>query len=122
MNAIFTILTALIVIAGIFLVIVVLLQNGKGEGMASNFVAGNQTLGVRKTADILEKLTWGLVSFILVVSIISSFTIRTGGTSVDITKQIENTATEQPAFPSVPAQGVNPTEAAPAESAAPANN
>lgn len=122
MNAIFTILTALIVIAGIFLVIVVLLQNGKGEGMASNFVAGNQTLGVRKTADILEKLTWGLVSFILVVSIISSFTLRTGGTSVDITKQIENTATEQPAFPSVPAQGVNPTEAAPAESAAPANN
>lgn len=122
MNAIFTILTALIVIAGIFLVIVVLLQNGKGEGMASNFVAGNQTLGVRKTADILEKLTWGLVSFILVVSIISSFTLRTGGTSVDITKQIESTTTEQPAFPSVPAQGVNPTEAAPAESAAPANN
>lgn len=122
MNAIFTILTALIVIAGIFLVIVVLLQNGKGEGMASNFVAGNQTLGVRKTADILEKLTWGLVSFILVVSIISSFTLRTGGTSVDITKQIESTTTEQPAFPSVPAQEVNPTEAAPAESAAPANN
>lgn len=74
MNAAFTILTILVIIASILLILVVLLQNGKGEGLASNFVAGNQTFGVRQTADLLEKFTWGLVIFVLVVSIISSFT------------------------------------------------
>ena len=59
MNAIFTILAVLVLIAAVLLIIVVLLQNGKGGGMASNFVAGNQTFGVRQTADILEKITWG---------------------------------------------------------------
>ena len=56
MNTLFTILTILIVIAAILLVAVVLLQSGKGEGMASNFTSANQTLGVRQTADILEKV------------------------------------------------------------------
>ena len=53
MNALFVILTVLIIIAAFLLIIVVLLQNGKGEGLASNFVAGNQTFGVRQTADAL---------------------------------------------------------------------
>lgn len=57
MNAVFVILSVLIVLAAVLLIIVVLLQSGKGEGMASNFVAGNQTFGVRQTADILEKIT-----------------------------------------------------------------
>ena len=65
MNALFVILTVLIVIAAFLLIIVVLLQNGKGEGLASNFVAGNQTFGVRQTADALEKITWGLVALSL---------------------------------------------------------
>ena len=57
MNAVFIILIVLIIIAAILLIGVVLLQNSKGNGMASNFVAGNQTFGVRQTADILEKST-----------------------------------------------------------------
>ena len=110
MNALFVILTVLIVLAAVLLIIVVLLQNGKGEGMASNFVAGNQTFGVRQTADILEKITWGLVAFILVVAIISSFTTGTNGTAIDVTDQIENVAgDEQPAFPSAPIQQEAPT-------------
>ena len=59
MNIVFTILVSLVVIASILLTIAVLLQNGKGDSMASNFVAGNQTFGVRQTANILEKVTWG---------------------------------------------------------------
>ena len=73
MNALFVILTVLIILAAILLIIVVLLQNGKGEGMASNFVAGNQTFGVRQTASGLERFTWILVSFIFVASIITNF-------------------------------------------------
>ena len=110
MNAVFTILTVLVVIAGILLIAVVLLQNGKGEGLASNFVAGNQTFGVRQTANILEKITWGLVAFILVLSIVATFTTGTTGTGVDVTDQIENTAAaEQPAFPTAPVQQEAPT-------------
>lgn len=117
MNAIFTILVVLIVLASILLTIVVLLQNGKGDSMASNFVAGNQTFGVRQTANMLEKVTWGLVAFIMVVSVISSFTMGTQGTQVDITDKIENAAVEQPSFPA-PAQQNAPaaeTPASPAE-------
>ena len=114
MNAVFTILTVLIIIAAILLIVVVLLQNGKGEGLASNFVAGNQTFGVRQTADLLEKVTWGLVAFIIVVAIVSSFTMGTNGSDVDITNKIENVATdEQPVFPTAPIQQEAPsTEAA----------
>lgn len=115
MNAVFTILTVLIIIAAILLIVVVLLQNGKGEGLASNFVAGNQTFGVRQTADILEKITWGLVAFILVVSVVASFTTGTNGTGIDVTNKIENSAsTEQPAFPTAPIQQDAPSTEIPA--------
>ena len=111
MNAVFTILTVLIVIAAILLIAVVLLQNGKGEGLASNFVAGNQTFGVRQTADLLEKVTWGLVTFIVVLSIIAAFTTGTSGAIMDVTDQIENVASDQqPAFPTAPIQQENPNE------------
>ena len=115
MSTLFTILVVFIVIASILLTLVVLLQNGKGEGMASNFVAGNQAFGVRQTADFLEKVSWGLVAFILVLSIVSSFTLGTQGTDVDVTNKIENDATEaQPEFPSAPIQQGAPSSEAPA--------
>ena len=113
MNALFTILTVLIIIASILLILVVLLQNGKGDGLASNFVAGNQTFGVRQTADILEKITWGLVVVILVASIAATFAARTNsGNGVDITNQIENVTTgeQQPAFPTAPIETETPSE------------
>lgn len=111
MNAVFTILTILILLASVLLIAVVLLQNGKGEGMASNFVAGNQTFGVRQTADILEKISWGLVAFIVVCSIVASFTTKTNGGDLDITDKIENVAGEQQqAFPTAPIQTASPEE------------
>ena len=109
----FTAITVCIVIAAILLIIVVLLQNGKGQGMASNFTSANQTLGVRQTADFLEKFSWGLVTFILVLSIVSSFTTRTTVSGVDLIDKIENTAA-QPEFPSAPVQQANPAQEAPA--------
>jgi hypothetical protein len=114
MNWLFVTLTVFILIASVLLVIVVLLQNGKDGGLASNFVAGNQTFGVRQTADMLEKITWGLVSFILVVSIVASFTTGTPVTSGDVTEKIENSAAEKPEFPSAPVPQTAPASEAPA--------
>ena len=112
-SAIFTILVVLIILAAILLVLVVLLQNGKGDGLASNFVAGNQTLGVRQTADLLEKITWGLVAFILVLSIVSTFTIpkSNSGNSTDaLTEEILSQGNDAEALPEA---GVDLPEAAP---------
>ena len=105
MNAAFTILVVLIIIAAILLIAVVLLQNGKDGGLATNFTSANQTLGVRQTATILEKATWYLVAFILVLSIITVFVAR-GGTShgsndavtTEILNQTEESAAEMPDF------------------------
>jgi preprotein translocase subunit SecG len=98
MNALFTILTVLVVVASVLITLIVLLQNGKGGGLASNFTAGNQTFGVRQTTDILEKITWGLVVFIFVASIATSFT--SGSTkNVSFSDRAESELTEEVAFP-----------------------
>ena len=107
MNVLFTILAVLVLIASVFVTLIVLLQNGKGGGLASNFVAGNQTFGVRQTADILEKITWGLVAFIFVVSIVTTFTLNTGSREVDYTEKMETEA-PAPEFPSAPVE--NPAD------------
>ena len=65
----YVLLTILIVIASILLTLLVLVQNSKGGGLAAGFSSTNQIMGVRKTTDFLEKATWGLVIFVVVLSI-----------------------------------------------------
>ena len=67
----------LIVVAALLLCFVVLIQNSKGGGLASSFASSNQIMGVRKTTDFIEKLTWGLAAFIVVISIASAYVIPT---------------------------------------------
>ena len=112
MNVLFTVLTVLVLLASVLITLIVLLQNGKGGGLASNFTAGNQTFGVRQTTDILEKITWGLVAFIFIVSVATTFSLGNKGEYVDYTEKLETEA-PAPVFP----------EAAPAEAPAetPAN-
>jgi len=62
-------LTILIVLASILLSIFVLIQDSKGGGLASGFASSNQIMGVRKTTDFVEKMTWGLVVTIVVLSV-----------------------------------------------------
>ncbi|MGM9810080.1 MAG: preprotein translocase subunit SecG [Paludibacteraceae bacterium] len=62
-------LTILIVIAAILLTFFVLVQNSKGGGLASSFASANQVMGAPKTADFLEKASWGLIAFIVVLSV-----------------------------------------------------
>ena len=105
MNVAFTILVVLIVLAAILLIVVVLLQNGKDGGLATNFTSANQALGVRQTATILEKATWYLVAFILVLAIASTLVVRHGSqtsTGDAVSSEILNQtapAAESPAFP-----------------------
>ena len=67
-----TIISVLIILVCIFLILIVLVQNSKGGGLASSFSSSNQVMGVRKTADFLEKATWTLAIALLSLSLISA--------------------------------------------------
>ncbi len=68
----YTLITVLLFIVCILLVLIVLVQNSKGGGLASNFQSSNQVMGVRKTTDFLEKATWVLAGSLLFLAIMGS--------------------------------------------------
>ena len=67
----YVLLIILIVIGSVLLTLLVLVQNSKGGGLAAGFSSTNQIMGVRKTTDFLEKATWGLVAFVVILSVAS---------------------------------------------------
>ena len=69
----YTLLLVLIIIAAILMVGIVLIQESKGGGLASNFASYNQIGGVRKTTDFIEKMTWGLAAAMVVISIACAY-------------------------------------------------
>ncbi|MFA6950240.1 MAG: preprotein translocase subunit SecG [Lentimicrobiaceae bacterium] len=71
----YILVSVLILIVCVLLSLVVLVQNSKGGGLASNFSSSNQFMGVRKTADFLEKTTWTLAAILLLLSMVSIFVI-----------------------------------------------
>ena len=60
----------MIVVASILLILAVLVQSPK-SGMAANFGAANQTMGVRQTTDFLEKFTWAMIAAIVFFTLLS---------------------------------------------------
>ena len=70
-------ITILILIAAVCMILIVLVQNSKGGGLAAGFSSSNQIMGVRKTTDFLEKATWGLAVTIIALSILTAkFTVQ----------------------------------------------
>ncbi len=87
----YTLCIVLILIASILLVLAILVQSPK-SGMAANFGASNQVMGVRQTADFLEKFTWGVAVVILVLSLVATTTISSSRS--DINASVSSEATE----------------------------
>lgn len=71
----YLLLIILMVLAAVLMCFIVLIQNSKGGGLASGFSSSNQIMGVRKTTDFLEKTTWSLAAFMVVVSIASAYVL-----------------------------------------------
>jgi preprotein translocase subunit SecG len=68
-------LIILITLIALLMAIVVLLQSGKGGGLAG-IASGGQTtqiLGARQAPDFLEKATWTLGSAFIVLCVIANF-------------------------------------------------
>lgn len=66
-----TTIIVLICILTVLLILVVLIQNSKGGGLTGEFggLGSNQLMGVKKTTDLLEQITWGLGIGIMVLSL-----------------------------------------------------
>jgi len=86
-----------ILVISVLLGLIVLVQNPKGGGLAANFSGGSQFMGVRQTADVLEKLTWGFGIGILILSLAAATIIprqisNDGQEDTQLRNKIENTA------------------------------
>jgi preprotein translocase subunit SecG len=113
-------LIILVAIVAVLLILVVLVQNSKGGGLSSEFSGAGTTqmFGVKKTTDLLEQITWGLASTVILISLASYIVVGgsnqgAGINSVNVDKA-QNTAVPGGNIAPAPAQ----KEAAPA--AAPA--
>ena len=73
----YSICIVLILVASIILILAILVQNPK-SGMAANFGAANQVMGVRESANILEKTTWTLSGLIVALSLIATISMENG--------------------------------------------
>ena len=86
----------LILVVCILLGLIVLVQNPKGGGLAANFTGqGSQFMGVRQTADFLEKASWSLAIALLVLSLTATMIIprnvsEFGPTDTQIRDQIND--------------------------------
>jgi preprotein translocase subunit SecG len=100
---IYIFVSVLVIIACILQVLIVLVQNSKGGGLAANFTSAGQSMGIRKTADFLEKSTWTLAAAILILCVVATATIPRGTVSgrSRIEEQIKNTV-DPNAIPTLP--------------------
>ncbi len=67
----YTVCIGLILVACVLMILAVLVQSPK-SGMAANFGASNQVMGVRQTSDFLEKFTWAMAGAILALSLLAT--------------------------------------------------
>ncbi len=97
----YALISVLILIACVLLILIVLVQNSKGGGLTANFSGSNQLMGVRKTADFLEKATWTLAVALLVLCLGSSMTIPREQQQEEslIQEQVNNAVDQVPALP-----------------------
>ena len=109
----YTLLVILVVVLAVLMCLIVMIPESKGGGLASSFSASNQIMGVRKTTDVIEKITWGLAAAIVVLSIMSVYFIPSAKVEGSA---MMNIATEQQATNAnnLPGFGTNQTpQAAP---------
>jgi len=106
----YTFVIGLAIFFAILLVLVILAQNSKGGGLTSQFggSSASNIIGVKRTGDLLEKLTWGFAIAIMVLAMSTSFIspVQQGPTNDILERAGEQApATTTPNFnlPSAPA-------------------
>jgi len=117
----YTLLIIFIVIAAVLMIGIVLIQESKGGGLASNFSNYNQIGGVRKTTDFIEKTTWGLAIAMVVISVACAYVAPQASVNGSVMEGIENPVTNPnnlPGFGASQQKDAAPAAEAPAAPAA----
>ena len=105
-------LICIIIFVCVLLVLVVLSQNSKGGGLSSQFGAGSsQLMGVKRTGDLLEKLTWSFAIALVLLTLTSHIILDENSSaaesrSVNVEKASQERATPA-AAPVIPPAGTN---------------
>jgi preprotein translocase subunit SecG len=100
---IYIFISILVILACVLIIMVVLVQNSKGGGLAANFTSAGQSMGVRKTADFLEKSTWTLGVAIVVLCLAATASIPRGEVAKEsIIKSSIERAQDPNAIPTLP--------------------
>lgn len=95
----------LIIISAVLLILAVLAQNSKGNGLSNSLGGASQVMGVKRTTDIIEKLTWVFAATLLIFCLsINLFVERPdfsegGSGSLNVDKAKASKAKEAPAAP-----------------------
>ena len=98
----YTLIIGVIIFSSLLLILVVLAQNPKGGGLSSQFGGAgvSQVMGVKKTGDLLEKLTWGFSITILSLTLLSNLFIEENQKLIE-SPNIENVQGQAP-IPNLP--------------------
>ncbi|MFH6981967.1 preprotein translocase subunit SecG [Marinoscillum luteum] len=102
----YALIISIIILVAFLLILVVLAQNPKGGGLSSQFggAGTQQIMGVKKTGDILEKLTWGLAIAMLVLTLTTNFFVE------DDTQTLTSPNIESAQESVLPTQSIQSTE------------
>lgn len=103
----FTLVISLIVIVCVLLVLIILAQNPKGGGLSSQFggSGASNLIGVKKTGDLLERLTWGFAITLFVLSMATNFIIPSN-TGTGLNSPNIDRAEEQQQTPELDLEGI----------------
>lgn len=120
MSFLLGVLIFLLVVDAILLTLLVLIQQGRGGGLATDIqgvAQASQLLGVRHAADFAEKATWTLFGALVVLTLLihavhssmrggSEVKTRTAGIveTAPVTSPAPSPTSPTPASPAVPAQ------------------
>ena len=75
----YNIILFLIIFLSFLLVLVIMVQNPKGGGLASTFGGDSQQIGgVKITTDFLDRSTWILASLLFLLILFSNITLNSG--------------------------------------------
>lgn len=117
-----TFLSILIILVSVLLVLIVLIQNPKGGGIASNFMSTNTIIGAKQQVELVEQITWGFVGGLVVLCIAFTALVGNGTAPQEAKSSIvggaempmpSNGANSMPGQQQGPAQQQNPVASAP---------
>lgn len=103
----YTFLIIIEILASLALMLVVLLQSSKGDGLAGTFGGGGggnfgTMFGTRRTADFLSKATWWVGGTLLVLALVINIFFLPGKTSQAERESIIQSSQQQQAVPTTP--------------------